>query len=187
MSNDGIDAVLKTNGIRWYTKFRKGPRSIHAALEKQVQHQESLICVAFCVNYKNVKMMKFTLFDDWLHFHSILMKVAPKHRTFFNVFLSRQRSLYIDIDHSCRYNAQLFNNQKNIGVEIVDTLLQTIKSMKQELNVSDNVLADLRPNCWLYTASRVDIESDKMKLSFHIMINTMIFDSCKEMKHNMSA
>ena len=171
-----IDRLLKKKDLLYHTTFSDSENK-WSLLNRENKRISKPNC--FAIQYTSIHrgrvIPKFIIFDNISDFYQLLLQVDRHNRTFCQIFTSKQRSFYIDIDHySCPVDGARIALGRNEAVAkyIVEELLKLIVDLRAELPRSDVDIS--HEHVYLFTASRINVDG-RLKTSVHILIDNLIF------------
>lgn len=138
----------------------------------------------FVVAYNNSRTYKFAVFQSIEQFIFIYTIIPLQIRSFFNVFSSSRRSLYIDID---------FQTECLLYLNISQQILQRIghifrifftkyrNELKFSSQYTDNQIAS---HFSLYNQTRM-VSNKRLKLSFHILNNYIQYSQPNDLHNDL--
>ena len=177
-----IGQALKVSNLRYFKYFKRkqNAESIESYLDSHPPSKWT-VCVSYMQNYNGVVSLHFVIFKDWFHFDSVLQKIYPFARTFFNIFTSESRCFYVDIDlkiaDDINYKGLQAQARKRgvfITNEIARIMFHSCPALMQQNNVLSLQL--LLRNCWLFESCRGS------KLSYHIVITVIKFNTIQTLQ-----
>ncbi len=191
--NANIHTAFKKHNIHYFSSYSNvsNPNSILRYIIEHPEHGNT-IAIAFIIkiNFKtNKPVWQYALFKDWVHFEQVLYDIADKYRTFYNIFSSAHRCLYMDIDFETN-DTSLLNISTSIGTNITDTIISSVHKLKTNgqmkgvldiqcttTNIEDSILS--------FDSSRY-ISPTKIKLSYHILLPIMSYQSLEYLKYDIN-
>jgi len=172
-----VDQILLGFNAKIFSFFYTHP-SVQSLQEYISNHNisTSAFCCAYSIKNKHSKIIfRFALFDNISHFNFIFSTIPIQHRSFYTIFASTPRPLYIDIDYYS-VNKQYLVDCKNIGMNI----LQTFKTFFiPTTGLRCNFKKNSDTSWILYHSTRTLPNTNKIKVSYHIINYNIIYHHSK--------